>query len=110
MRRFVAFTLLSPLALMPNRLTSCVVRREDPSWLRAIVLARSDPESVAECIDEGTQAVVPDVQRHVRHGLTAREQAQRVDQPQLLAPAAEAHARVELEGALDGALAPCGRA
>src|SRR6185437_16071498 len=56
------------------------------------IARRRTAESAAEHAGEGARALVAEIERDTGHRLAIGEAAQRIDQPHLLAPGAEAHA------------------
>lgn len=74
------------------------------AWCGRSHEVRFDPLRV-EHRDERTGAVIPQIDRHGMHRLAPCETFQREHDVKLLAPAAEAHARLLQDQAIEGALA-----
>src|SRR5262245_7890295 len=77
---------------------------------RTEVASRRGAEHALERRDERARALVADLERDRRHGLAAREEAHRMQQARLLAPATERHARLAPEEPLERAPAGARRA
>ena len=74
----------------------------------AEVLAGRLAEGHSKCGNECADALVADVECHRRNRFAAGQQPERVTEPELLTPFAEAQTRFQLEYTLDGALAGAG--